>query len=314
MCRLALSRAVYANRDIILLDDPLSAVDARVGRHIFEKCICGLLKDKICILVTHQVQFLPLMSHILLLREGGVVSGYGSFDELVRGGHALADELKDPKDEVDGDSGVDRPVATARRTEYSLSGKRESDGRIIAAESKAQGKISGTVYRDYWLASGGWLAIVAVFGLMIGTQALSNVSDWSLANWVQLSPSKRNSDAAIGMYGALVGAFVIVAVIRAFVFFHRVVKSSQTLHDRMFVSVIATSVRFFDTNPVGRILNRFSKDLGFIDDYLPNAYFEFLQVRLPISRFSLLLMDVHRELWLHLGSSFSCLWSIRGCS
>jgi ATP-binding cassette subfamily C (CFTR/MRP) protein 4 len=115
---------------------------------------------------------------------------------------------------------------------------------------------------------------------MIGTQALSNVSDWSLANWVQLSPEDRNSDSAIGLYGGLVAAFVVMAVIRAFVFFHRVVKSSQTLHDQMFKTVIATSVRFFDTNPVGRILNRFSKDLGLIDDYLPATYFDFLQVRI----------------------------------
>jgi ATP-binding cassette subfamily C (CFTR/MRP) protein 4 len=269
---------VYANRDIILLDDPLSAVDARVGRHIFEKCICGLLKDKICILVTHQVQFLPMMSHILLLGAGGVVSGYGSFDELVQQGHALADELKDPGNEaIDTDSAAQRPKEL-RRTEYSLKGRNSSDGKLVAAERKAQGKISGSIYRDYWLASGGWMAIALVAFFMIGSQALLNISDWALARWVQLDPSERNSDSAIGLYGGLVGAFVIVAVIRAFVFFHRLVKSSQTLHDRMFRAVIATNMLFFDTNPVGRILNRFSRDLGVVDDQLPELFFEFTQV------------------------------------
>ncbi len=53
--RVSLARAVYADTDIVLLDDPLSAVDANVGRHIFEKCISGALAGKTRILVTHQV-------------------------------------------------------------------------------------------------------------------------------------------------------------------------------------------------------------------------------------------------------------------
>ena len=79
--RINLARAVYADADIVLLDDPLSAVDARVGRHIFDKCIRGLLLHKCVILVTHQVQFLQPASQILVLRNGQVES-QGTFAEL----------------------------------------------------------------------------------------------------------------------------------------------------------------------------------------------------------------------------------------
>ena len=141
---------MYANRDIILLDDPLSAVDARVGRFIFDKCICGLLKDKICVLATHQVQFLPAMSHILLLKDEGSVSGYGSFSELVASGHALVDELHSHED-IDADEAEEDETPEILRkpsvAAISLKGKRESDGRLIMAESKSQGKVAATVYK-----------------------------------------------------------------------------------------------------------------------------------------------------------------------
>ena len=68
--RLSLARAVYSDADIYLLDDPLSAVDPNVANQIFELCICGALKDKCIILVTHQLQFLEKAPRILILNEG----------------------------------------------------------------------------------------------------------------------------------------------------------------------------------------------------------------------------------------------------
>ncbi|XP_023213002.1 multidrug resistance-associated protein 4-like, partial [Centruroides sculpturatus] len=68
--RINLARALYLDADIFLLDDPLSAVDVPVAKHIFEKCIMEHLKHKICILVTHQVQFLNPASKILVLNKG----------------------------------------------------------------------------------------------------------------------------------------------------------------------------------------------------------------------------------------------------
>ena len=79
--RISLARAVYANADIVLLDDPLSAVDAGVGRHIFDKCIRGLLLYKCVVLVTHHLQFLEPASQILVLRDGQV-EFQGTFAQL----------------------------------------------------------------------------------------------------------------------------------------------------------------------------------------------------------------------------------------
>jgi len=72
---------VYADADIYLLDDPLSAVDARVGRHLMEHCIRGILKKKLVILVTHQVYYLQKATEILKMSRGRIVER-GTYKQL----------------------------------------------------------------------------------------------------------------------------------------------------------------------------------------------------------------------------------------
>ncbi|KAG7314076.1 hypothetical protein KOW79_022572 [Hemibagrus wyckioides] len=81
--RVSLARAAYSSADVFLLDDPLSAVDAHVGKHLFEKVIGpnGLLKNKTRILITHGISFLPHVDEIVVLVDG-VVSEVGSYNSL----------------------------------------------------------------------------------------------------------------------------------------------------------------------------------------------------------------------------------------
>jgi len=83
--RVALARAIYRDADVYLLDDPLSAVDAHVGQHIFTECILGALKDKTRVLVTHQVHLLHMCDLVLVL-EDGKVKAFGTFEELQQSG------------------------------------------------------------------------------------------------------------------------------------------------------------------------------------------------------------------------------------
>uniref|UniRef100_A0A8B9CRS2 Multidrug resistance-associated protein 1 n=1 Tax=Anser brachyrhynchus TaxID=132585 RepID=A0A8B9CRS2_9AVES len=93
--RVSLARAVYCNADVYLFDDPLSAVDAHVGKHIFEKVIGpkGILKNKTRVLVTHAVNYLPQMDTILVMSDGEI-SEMGSYQELLKQDGAFAEFLR----------------------------------------------------------------------------------------------------------------------------------------------------------------------------------------------------------------------------
>ncbi|KAF9201752.1 Multidrug resistance-associated protein 5, partial [Haplosporangium sp. Z 27] len=80
--RVSLARAVYHKSDIVLMDDPLSAVDQNVGEHIFDQCIRGYLSDRTVIFVTHQLQYLHRCDNIVMLRNGKIAC-QGTFDELM---------------------------------------------------------------------------------------------------------------------------------------------------------------------------------------------------------------------------------------
>uniref|UniRef100_A0A8C7U9G4 Multidrug resistance-associated protein 4 n=1 Tax=Oncorhynchus mykiss TaxID=8022 RepID=A0A8C7U9G4_ONCMY len=215
--RVSLARAVYQDADIYLLDDPLSAVDAEVGKHLFEQCICGLLRKKPRILVTHQLQYLKAADQILVLKE---VS-----------------------------------VSVCMRT----------------------GGSNAVPYHLYsWVAH---LVTIVFFITYI-------LQDWWLAYWgkvLMYSPDVFVSFCTLFcLCIGLTGATIVFGFLRSLVFFNVLVNSAQTLHNRMFTAILRTPVRFFDINPIGRILNRFSKDIGYLDSLLPWTFVDFIQVFLQI--------------------------------
>lgn len=77
-----IARALYFNADIVLLDDPLSAVDAHVGKHLFDRAICGALGSKTRVLVTHALHFLPSVDYVICIDKGKITQ-QGTYAELL---------------------------------------------------------------------------------------------------------------------------------------------------------------------------------------------------------------------------------------
>lgn len=143
--RITLARAVYSNADVYLLDDPLSAVDAEVGRHLFEKCITGILSDKAVILVTHQLQFLKSVGQILLLDEGKV-QAQGSYSDLLSSGIDFA-QLMSPEDENEEDgTGTPNISPLKRASIISIARQRTlSEASIASALSRGSYQRKGSL-------------------------------------------------------------------------------------------------------------------------------------------------------------------------
>ncbi|XP_041835127.1 ATP-binding cassette sub-family C member 4-like [Melanotaenia boesemani] len=305
--RINLARAVYQDADIYLLDDPLSAVDAEVGKHLFEQCICGLLKNKCRILVTHQLQYLKAADQILVLREGHIMT-QGTYNELQSSGLDVVCLLRSD-DEQERDP--DRLSLHSQRTNFSQSSHCSNSNllppdstdqlpvetvRAIEEETRAEGNVGGHVYLKYFTAGCNPLGLIVIVLLSIIAEAAYILQDWWLVYWAREEFS--NSTAAVirngvnvthsdgefnltfylGIYSGLTAAAVVFGYVRSLIMFHGLVKSAKTLHNRMFNAVLRTHVRFFDVNPIGRILNRFSKDIGQMDSMLPTTIVDFYQL------------------------------------
>ncbi|XP_029521292.1 ATP-binding cassette sub-family C member 4-like isoform X1 [Oncorhynchus nerka] len=312
--RVNLARAVYQDADIYLLDDPLSAVDAEVGRHLFEQCICGILKNKPRILVTHQLQYLQAANQILVLKEGHMVAR-GTYSELQRSGVDFTSLLKREEEgpqapgvETESRSPCSRTLSQNSVVSHTSSIRSVKDGteqlpaepvQTVVEESRSDGTIGVGLYVKYLKAGANILVLIGVLLLQFLAQAAYILQDWWLAYWAgeqeKLNVNgtvtiqngvnvteQLNLDFYLGIYAGLTGATLIFGFARSLVMFNVLVKAAQSLHNRMFNSILRTPVRFFDVNPIGRVLNRFSKDIGQLDAALPWTFVDFIQIFLQI--------------------------------
>uniref|UniRef100_A0A8C5BEN1 Cystic fibrosis transmembrane conductance regulator n=1 Tax=Gadus morhua TaxID=8049 RepID=A0A8C5BEN1_GADMO len=281
--RVNLARAVYQDADIYLLDDPLSAVDGEVGRHLFEKCICGILKDKPRILVTHQLQYLKVADQILVLKEGNVVA-QGGYTDLQRSGLDFTSLLKHEEE------GEGKLEELARSRTVSCNSFRCTSNSVINSslkaehtqtaveEGRSQGTISTDMYYKYLRAGANIFGLVVLFVVNIVAQVSSLTAD--INNNITNATEVLDIPFYLGIYGGLTAATVLFGLVRAMLFFYVLVKSTETLHKRMFDTILRAPVHFFDVNPIGRVLNRFSKDIGQMDVLLPITFVDACQVLL----------------------------------
>uniref|UniRef100_A0A5F4WMR0 Multidrug resistance-associated protein 4 n=1 Tax=Callithrix jacchus TaxID=9483 RepID=A0A5F4WMR0_CALJA len=309
--RVNLARAVYQDADIYLLDDPLSAVDAEVSRHLFELCICQTLHEKITILVTHQLQYLKAASQILILKDGKMVQK-GTYTEFLKSGLDFGSLLKKDNEEGEQLSVPETPTLRNRTfSESSVWSQQSSrpslkDGAVesqdtenvpatLSEENRSEGKVGFKAYKNYFRAGAHWIVIIFLVLLNAAAQVAYVLQDWWLSYWANKQSALNGTvngggnvtqrldlNWYLGIYSGLTVATVLFGIARSLLVFYVLVNSSQTLHNKMFESILKAPVLFFDRNPIGRILNRFSKDIGHLDDLLPLTFLDFIQTLLQV--------------------------------
>ncbi|XP_074036471.1 multidrug resistance-associated protein 1-like [Leptinotarsa decemlineata] len=323
--RVSLARAVYANADVYFLDDPLSAVDSHVGKHIFEKVIGpkGILKDKTRVLVTHAITYLPQTDNILVLKSGEI-SESGTYQELLDRKGAFAEfllqhisESAETEEELDElkDQLVDTPLSeevnrrvVRRRSRISESHSESGSERIgngslqrqksndsanrslrkisritddsaksptrgeklIEVEKAETGGVSWAVYKHY-LTSIGIVFIVATLFLTLIYQGFTVGSNVWLGVWADDSSNDTSKrDMYLGVYGAFGLGQVIAVLLSSLSLYIGTLNAAKSLHNVILANVLRVPcTTFFDVTPIGRIINRFSKDVDTLDNVLP---------------------------------------------
>ena len=119
---------------------------------------------------------------------------------------------------------------------------------------------------------------------------------WWLSRMTEMSFEQQNNYNTLLVYGSIVTVSLLLTTICSFCFYVVALKASENLHDQMTKAVITAPVLFFDTNPVGRILNRFSKDVGSMDDLLPGKFL--FAIQLCLHFFSATILSAVSNVWL----------------
>ncbi|CAG5018016.1 unnamed protein product [Parnassius apollo] len=350
--RIGLARACYRQADLYLLDDPLSAVDTHVGKHLISECITGFLRNTTRILVTHQLHHLKAADNVIILRNGEIET-QGTFEEVSRS--PLFEELleEDEQPEAEGCTQLVRTMSIKSHTSVESTvaeyGNENEEEPKETAELMEKGRVSGSVYVKYFRAGGGWALLTLTLVSILLAQCVTSISDLWLTHWMNdveakhlrfedekfnanymstnndtnvfnetteplmlddatadpTSPTTMNPNltvigtmvkAALTIQNITVGeeplehsyyiyiwAIAIFGCIlftteRSLLFLWICMRSSIKLHNSMFSNILAATMRFFDTNPSGRILNRFSKDMGIVDEILPRMFLDSMQV------------------------------------
>ncbi|KAG1678456.1 Multidrug resistance-associated protein 1 [Nymphon striatum] len=265
--RVSLARAVYNDADVYLFDDPLSAVDSHVGKYLFDNVIGpgGILKNKTRILVTHGLTYLPECDYVYMMKEGQIIES-GSYSSMMESGKAFSELVAQYSVGQEKEREVDE-------LEEQTVIRRTNPGKLIDNEGIEEGKISGKVYIHYVMTVGKFLFVTMIigFGVFIGLELAANqwLSIWSTKGVVQ------NGIVDINFNNYYIGIYALLTVLQAITFFIGMLafnvgstNATRKTHNIMLERVMRAPMSFFDTTPMGRIINRFSRDVNTMDTTL----------------------------------------------
>ncbi|XP_014467770.1 PREDICTED: multidrug resistance-associated protein 4-like [Dinoponera quadriceps] len=310
--RINLARAMYREADIYLLDDPLSAVDTHVSKHLFQECIQKYLARKTRILATHQLQYIKNVDGIILL-EQGKVKYFSRYEDLLDYRPEYGELVSTGKSstEISDDSSIEKSMkrqfsstSNRSRTPEASSGgtddeDEDEDAKRLESglEETSRGMVKGSIFIKFFQTGANLCMAFIVLMMFIITQFVVSFNDYFVpilitveenrqylakyqtyndtdndrANVTTLETNEWSMHTYIFIYTGIVLGIFVIGITRSLFFYKTCMTCSQRLHDLMFSALIRTGMRFFDTNPSGRILNRFSKDMGAIDELLPKA-------------------------------------------
>ncbi|KAF7956233.1 hypothetical protein EAE96_005153 [Botrytis aclada] len=318
--RVTFARALYSRAGILVLDDIFSAVDAHVGRFIYEKGLTGELGiGRTRILVTHHVALCKAKAKYLVELGDGTVESAGLLSDLEEAGtlERIISHEETPEQiaedqapiTVSESSTVINPSVssddenTDGNTLAKVVSRKDDPKKFVQEETRERGSVKVKVYGHYLNASGGWSFWILVLFAFIGQQFLITGRSWWLKLWTasyqessitnsmfttqanhlpsygnvqnssfQTEAIKHDTTFYLSIYVALSAVSAVVGTLRYFYVYTGSIRASKILFERLCFTVLRTPLRWMDTVPLGRILNRFTADFNVVDGRLANDF------------------------------------------
>ena len=268
--RISLARAMYCDNDIYILDDPISALDAHVGKNIMNNCILGYLKGKTIILATHALQYAAFADRIYYMKNGEI-NWQGPYQELIQQkfysqfAEKINNKLKEDKEKEKNKDINDDDMNNLKLNQFNVN--KGTIKRITKDEGKESGKINKKVFYNYYTYIGGSYFCLALLTILFSWQGLKIMSDLWLGYWSEHQGERSNTFFfAIYSITALGGS--LFNYLRTRIITSGSINCSTKLHNQMITSLVRAPINLFhDTVPKGQIFNRLSKDLPTVDTY-----------------------------------------------
>lgn len=274
--RVSLARAILAESDLFLLDDPLSAVDPNTENWLIEKLIFSEWKNKTRIVVTHRLSSLAKFNQILFLENG--LHYVGTYEQLMQTCEPFRNFLKTQHEneikEAEEAYQLSKPLVSESKKSTVTAVNSQVDVsalRITEDEDRAIGAVDKSVYMQYLKALGGSGPHQSKILILLFVAAISVVAAPMLQK-IWLSQSKNLSQLQplhiVLVYGILGFVTMLITYLGNSFWSRRGIAAGRSYHDRMLKAVLAAPIRFFDSTPIGRVLQRFSRDVESVDIHL----------------------------------------------
>ncbi|XP_044137451.1 ATP-binding cassette sub-family C member 9 isoform X3 [Bufo gargarizans] len=300
--RICVARALYQNTSIVFLDDPFSALDIHLSDHLMQEGILKFLQEdkRTVVLVTHKLQYLTNADWIIAMKDGFVLRE-GTLKDIQNNDNELYEHWKTLMNrhdqELEKDTEADQATLerkTLRRAMYSREAKAhqiEEEGDEEEEEEDEEDEMSTALrlrtkmpWKTCWryLTSGGYfLLFLMVFSKLLKHSVIVAIDYW-LVRWTapsqnvsrdsyNMTAGKNADDRTYYVMGfcILSASGIALCLITSLTVEWLGHTAAKNLHDNLLKKIILAPIRFFDTTPLGLILNRFSADTNIIDQHIP---------------------------------------------
>uniref|UniRef100_A0A4X2KDC7 ATP binding cassette subfamily C member 8 n=1 Tax=Vombatus ursinus TaxID=29139 RepID=A0A4X2KDC7_VOMUR len=304
--RISVARALYQHTNVVFLDDPFSALDIHLSDHLMQAGILELLREdkRTVVLVTHKLQYLPHADWIIAMKDG-TIQREGTLKDIQMSESQLFEQWKTLMNRQDQELEKETVVTERKNMEVPKGLPRamsSRDGLLLdeeeeeedMAESEEEDNLSSLLHQRAkipWQACAKYLSTAGVLllPLLFFSQLLKHIVlvaiDYCLANWTDsalaLGPTTRNcslsQDCSFDhrvyamVFTALCSLGIVLCLITSVTVEWTGLKVAKRLHRSLLNQIILAPMRFFETTPLGSILNRFSSDCNTIDQHIPST-------------------------------------------